>query len=139
MNSNPVAVVDKTRKNQVLCIQSHDEKWHLEWVVVEQPCEATRIPALALMSETIEEVKFSAWASQVVGTHKNLIQDRQALIAQGIVDIATRVPFSTKIAKLSSLYKTLPIGMKVLQCMETSSIWFGSGSVDISPNTADTV
>lgn len=57
------------------------------------------------MIKTIEKVGTPAEGIQLMGTHEYLIQKRQVLVAKGIVDTATGIPFNNKVANLSSSYK----------------------------------
>lgn len=89
INSSSVAIVDVMRRGNILNIKSHGIEGRQERLAAEQPRKITRATTLAVMRETIAEVKNSAGVIQLVGMPEHLIQKRQALIAQNIVHTAS--------------------------------------------------
>lgn len=60
INSSPFAIVNKTLRDYVLAIESHDNEGQPERLSAKQLCEDTRARTLATMSKTIVNVKTSA-------------------------------------------------------------------------------
>lgn len=122
-----------------MTIESHEKNRQTERLTAEQPREVTQATAFAPIRKTIVEVNTATEGIQLVGIQEQLIHKRQALVAQGRVDTAQRVPFNIKAINLSSSNTTLPKGMEIAHCVEVPSIWFGPWSVDSSSDTVNAV
>lgn len=94
------------------------------------PCSVSRATTLAPMIEKYVEVKKLVLAIYIVKTHENLIKRYQALVAQGIAEIAPRVLQRIKVASLSLSYAHTPEVMKVPKCIAAPHTWFRSMSKD---------
>lgn len=69
MSSSPVAIVDKTGRDYVLNIESHDSKVQPAPFVAKQLCIVTLSIILPPMRETIVECNTSVLSIQLAGTH----------------------------------------------------------------------
>lgn len=91
------------------------------------------------MSEAVVLVKTSRGDIQVVKTQENLVLERVAIAAQGIVYIAIKIPFLIEAANLSFSCTTLPKRMKVTSCVAHPQAWFAYGSDEHIPSTVNAV
>lgn len=73
VNLNSVEIVDLTREDYALTIDSLDKKWKPEKLTAEQLCGLSLATTLASMNEKIVEFKTSAWGTSLVGTHEHFI------------------------------------------------------------------
>lgn len=76
-----------------------------------------RVGILSPMQEKMRQAKTSIGGVQLVRSHESLFDVLVALVAEGIVGTARGIPVPIKIANLSPSCITLPMRMKVANCV----------------------
>lgn len=112
-NSSPVTIVDVARLDHGLTVKRQDLDWHLEGLTEKRSYVTSRTTSHAAIGKTYVEVKTSTGDIESVGINEHVIQKRQALAMQGVVETRPEVRLNIKVSNLILSFTTILKGMKI--------------------------